>query len=75
MEKTILDIKATRVSPEHAEVKMYASCTGEELIRVLSDLILSINDTNQNRFKVKNGWWLMLNSEICDKLSERAKKR
>lgn len=74
MDKTILEVKATRITPGHAEVRMCASCTGEELIRVLSDLIISINDSNQERFKVQNGWWLLLDNEIREKLEERAAK-
>ena len=68
-------VEATRVTPEMVSIEIKVNCTGEELTAILADAIIQISDAEQNHFKVKNGFWLLLNDCINTKLKERSLKR
>lgn len=70
----VLNITVNRNKAD-AEVLIEVNCTGEELIKAMSHVLLQLNDYNQAHFRVKNGWWLLVNARIAEELKQRSEKR
>lgn len=67
-------LKATKVTPKMVGIEIRVDCTGEELTQILADAMIQISDAQQHHFKVKNGFWLLLNDCINTRLKERTLK-
>ena len=67
-------IRATKVTPKMVGIEVKVDCTGDELTAILADAIIQISDAQKDHFRVKNGFWLLLNDCINTKLKERCMK-
>lgn len=76
MEKEIIKIEAVRKADSEVSVMISLQGTPEETQRVMTDVVLQLNDC-LNRAgigKVKNAFWLCMQDIINDELEKRAAK-
>ena len=57
------------------DLEVEIKCNDKMLIAGLTQAILHINDALGPVYTVRNGFWLMLNSEVCAALDRRTKKK
>ncbi len=69
------NIKSVKMPTGENELEVELKCNNQMLVAGLAAAILHINDACQEAYAVKNGFWLMLNSEVCAQLERRAKKK
>lgn len=76
MNKKIMSIEVTKVGLGHLDTMMSITGGPEDVSMALVEVILKINDcTNgSDMFKVKNGFWLMIQDMINHELAERVTK-
>lgn len=68
-------IVSTKLPTGENDMEVVIQCNSNMLIAGLKTAILAINDATNSAFTVKNGFWLMLNSEVCAELDRRGKKK
>lgn len=76
MEKTIVSIEASRKDEEEISVMISLQGTPFETQKVMTDIVLQVNDciNNAGVAKVKNGFWLCMQETINEELEKRAQK-
>lgn len=68
-------IVSTKLPSGKNDLEVVIQCNSNMLIAGLKAAILNINDATSPAYTVKNGFWLMLNSEVCAELDRRTKKK
>jgi len=76
MNKKIMSVEVTKVGPGHLETMMSITGSPEDVSMALTEMIIKINDCTNGSdiFKVKNGFWLMIQDIVNRELAERAVK-
>lgn len=76
MDKTIVSIEASRKDDEEISVMISLQGTPFETQKVMTDIVLQVNDciNNAGVAKVKNGFWLCMQETINEELEKRAQK-
>lgn len=69
------NIKSVKLPTGNNELEVELKCNNNMLVAGLAQAILYINDACHGAYAVRNGFWLMLNSEVCAQLERRAKKK
>ena len=76
MNKKIITLDVTKLGEEHLETMMSINGSPADVTYAMVEVILKLNDclNDTGIMKVNNGFWVLLQEEINEELTERAKK-
>ena len=76
MDKTVISIEAVRKGDGDVSVMLSLQGTPEETQRVMTDIVLQVNDciNRAGVVKMQNGFWLCMQEIINEELEKRAAK-
>ena len=76
MNKKIITLDVTKLGEEHLETMMSINGSPADVTYAMVEVILKLNDclNDTGIMKVNNGFWVLLQDEINEELTERAKK-
>lgn len=76
MEKEVIKIEAVRKNDGDLSVLISLQGTPEETQKVMTDIVLQVNDciNRAGVVKMQNGFWLCMQEIINEELEKRAKK-
>lgn len=76
MNKKIITLDVTKLGEGHLETMMSINGSPADVTYAMVEVILKLNDclNDMGIMKVNNGFWVLLQDEINEELTERAKK-